>query len=280
MELVSNKKQRERLVERMSKEVVSDVIAQLLARLDVPTSEVVIKNDYIVLRDLAAEYLEDFAYIMGVGIEYQQAQASVVGVQGIRTIMPNYPMYPYQDEITTAIAKLVASDDKRRCLLHLPTGAGKTRVAMNVVATHLRNNDGALVLWLADTSELCTQAACEFERSWQSLGNRELKAYSYFADTDISLGGIDSGLLIAGLQKLNSVRKSDLTILYKQLMKFVTLIVFDEAHKAIAPTYEAIVQDMLSNTSGTNTFFVGVKCNTRAKNTGWRRRRSPINIFL
>ena len=38
-----------------------------------------------------------------------------------------------------------------RAMLHLPTGVGKTRTAMSIVASHLRTHGATLVLWLANT---------------------------------------------------------------------------------------------------------------------------------
>ncbi len=55
-----------------------------------------------------------------------------------------------------------------RVLLHMPTGSGKTRTAMSISCDFIRNNierrlDG-LVVWFADTEELCEQAYDEFKR--------------------------------------------------------------------------------------------------------------------
>jgi len=43
----------------------------------------------------------------------------------------------------------------------MPTGAGKTRTAMNVIAEQLREFPEQAVVWLAHNEELCEQAASE-----------------------------------------------------------------------------------------------------------------------
>ena len=86
---------------------------------------------------------------------------------------------------------------------------------MNVVSSHLRKNNKSLVLWLADTSELCSQAVSEFEKSWGALGNRELKIYSYFSDSAISLGGIDEGFLVCAPETTESYSASNLNMTFQ-----------------------------------------------------------------
>jgi superfamily II DNA or RNA helicase len=51
----------------------------------------------------------------------------------------------------------------------MPTGSGKTRTAMNVVANYLRNREKGVVVWLAHSEELCEQAADEFAKAWGAL---------------------------------------------------------------------------------------------------------------
>jgi superfamily II DNA or RNA helicase len=205
-----------------------------------------ISDPYSALMKLTEKWPKEFTASMGYEDALSSLEEAQQSVNGIVAITPSYPLYPYQSTMVAKVQDLM-NRQQRRCLLHLPTGAGKTRTAMNIASEHLRDNPKGLVLWLADTSELCAQASEEFVKAWSSLGDRELKLYSYYSDTNISLGGIDNGFLVAGLQKLNAARGSDeYKVLYEQLRKHVSLIIFDEAHKAIAPTYAKTATDMLS----------------------------------
>lgn len=254
-ELVSQTQQREKLIDRMSQELVEEVIDIFL---DKYKGEISVENNkYSALIHLANKWPERFISILGYQDALDLTAESKSGVSGIFNIESLYPMYPYQQKMVQKVKKLVADQDQHRCLLHLPTGAGKTRTAMNIASEHLREDPNGLVLWLADTSELCSQAAGEFSSAWKCLGNRDVKLYSYYSDTNISLGGIDSGFLVAGLQKVNSARGSEeYRVLYEQMRKHVTLIIFDEAHKAIAPTYAQTVNDMINTEK--ETFFLGL----------------------
>ena len=203
-------------------------------------------DHYALLEQLASEHQDVF---MGqFGVTYSPPQKTFRSLKGIA---PAYPMYPYQISMVHKVEDILDKSDDKRCMVHLPTGAGKTRTAMNLACQHLRQNKKGLVLWLADTSELCDQAFDEFEKAWGALGDRAVKIYSYYSSTEISLGGIDSGMLIAGLQKMYAGKKSQRAILYELLREHVSLIIFDEAHKAIAPTYAQIVGDMFSTIGST-----------------------------
>lgn len=257
-EIVTEQLNRSRLIERMSLEQAGDMLAQLLENLGSSESISSQADKYDLLETVATRYPHEFGTLLGFGDAIALANESSMSIEGIRECRPEYPLYPYQQKIVKKANQLITSNDTNRCLIHLPTGAGKTRTAMNIACEHLRENENALVLWLADTSELCTQAVDEFNKSWSSLGNQDIKIYSYFSDTNISLGGIDRGFLVAGLQKLNSAKKTDLPILYKKLRDFVTLIIFDEAHKAIAPTYAQTVRDMLQSENKVTAFLLGL----------------------
>ena len=59
----------------------------------------------------------------------------------------------------------------------MPTGSGKTRTAMNIIVDYLRSQEPSLIVWLAYSEELCEQAATEFQRAWQYLGDRDCYLY-------------------------------------------------------------------------------------------------------
>ena len=249
-ELVSQDSRRRLLIDRMSFDQVNTAIDEMM---DGSAWEMSDNRDpYEVLAVLSERWTPKFVKIMGFSGTLQAVSDASVGTQGILPVLCKYPLYPYQRSIVRKVSSLFDDGGGKRCLVHLPTGAGKTRTAMNIAAEHLRACEDGLVLWLADTSELCSQAAEEFNRAWTSLGNRDTKIYSYYGDTDISLGGIEDGFLVAGLQKIHSARgKNELGVLYQQLQKNVSLIIFDEAHKAIARTYKQVVSEMMGYAENT-----------------------------
>lgn len=257
-DILQNPEKRKRLIERMSEAQVTFVLEKTWDKLNQKDAIPSNTDKYASLEILANTNPHAFISSLGYKSDLNQATDNSSTLKAISHCRPEYPLYPYQLDISKKVNSLINSSDKNKCLIHLPTGAGKTRTAMNIIADHLRKNPKTLVLWLADTSELCTQAVEEFHKAWTALGNTELKVYSYFSDSNISLGGINEGLLVAGLHKLNSSRKQDISVLYNMIKDCVSLIVFDEAHKAIAPTYAQIIQDMLPSSDSKDAFLLGL----------------------
>lgn len=97
---------------------------------------------------------------------------------------PNYGLFEYQKRGMFEVIQRWNTGHKR-VLLHMPTGSGKTRTAMSIVCNRLSNNDKKLVIWLANSKELCQQAASEFIRSWRNLGNYPIKVYVHTGDEKV-----------------------------------------------------------------------------------------------
>lgn len=158
-------------------------------------------------------------------------------------IEPEYPLFDHQETAIADIRRIFENND--RVLLHMPTGSGKTRTTMNIICdflrTTLRQRSDRLVIWLADTEELCDQACEEFSRAWKYLGSNKACLYRLYGNYDLSLDDMKSGFLVAGLAKIRSCFKADQVGKIK-FAKKCSLVVFDEAHKIVAPTYSNIVE--------------------------------------
>ena len=119
-------------------------------------------------------------------------------------VRPAYPLFDHQR--TTRTGGLSPSDRLRppRVLLHMPTGAGKTRTAMHVISLFLRHQalDEEVVIWLAHTEELCEQAAEEFSTAWQQHRRPARRAVPPLRATPGRSRQHRGGFVVAGLQKL------------------------------------------------------------------------------
>lgn len=156
------------------------------------------------------------------------------------TATADYPLFPHQRQAYREILSILNSD-RPRAVLHMPTGSGKTRTALHAVATELRRREPTVIVWLAYSEELCEQAANEFATAWQSLGDRDVELHRYWGSgDDLNIEAINDGLIVAGLAKLYSRAKSD-TAFISTLADRVTLVVFDEAHQALAETYQFLL---------------------------------------
>ncbi len=126
----------------------------------------------------------------------------------------------------------------------MPTGAGKTRTAMNIISDHLRSHEPTLVIWLAYSEELCEQAAAEFQKAWQYLGDRELPVYRFWGDRDLDLDRAKDGVVVAGLTKVYNSAKRSIQFI-NQLGSRSSLVIIDEAHQAIAETYRLVLDTLV-----------------------------------
>jgi DNA repair protein RadD len=159
------------------------------------------------------------------------------------SVVSEYQLFPHQRR---AVNDLVTKLNKypHRVLLHMPTGSGKTRTTMSLLADYLRTNEPTIIIWLASTEELCLQAYQEFQKAWSKLGNRTIDIAKLWGNTDIeSLLNIKDGLIVAGFQKLTHYLNT--TIGLKKLSMIstkISFIVVDEAHQSIADRYQSVIE--------------------------------------
>lgn len=172
----------------------------------------------------------------GVGAEEKPAAAESSEVV---TISPQYPLFSHQITALEEVGALLRSPP-HRVLLHMPTGAGKTRTAMNAVAEYLRGGERRVAVWLAHSEELCFQAASEFERAWGVLGNRPLQIARYWGQHRPDLRHFRDGFVVAGFPKAYAALRAGYEDL-GYLSAKNPLVVVDEAHQVVAPTYRQVV---------------------------------------
>ena len=155
-------------------------------------------------------------------------------------VTPEYGLFDYQRDVVFRVLRALR-EHPRKVLLHMPTGSGKTRTAMHVIARHLLERGPTVVCWLANSAELLEQAAEEIERSWKDLGDRPINVHRFWGDRDVDLRSVRDGVLVAGFAKMHAayVREQNSLI---ALGDRASLTILDEAHQAIAPTYRSVAE--------------------------------------
>ena len=150
-----------------------------------------------------------------------------------------YGLFKHQRAAATKVTRALFKPP-RKVVLHMPTGSGKTRTAMHILANHLLRNGPTLVCWLAQNAELLDQAANEFEKCWHCLGNRPVYLQRFWGHRNPDLMTARDGLIVAGLGKMYAFDKRNPAKMLR-LADRTSLIVIDEAHQAIAPTYASVL---------------------------------------
>ena len=156
------------------------------------------------------------------------------------------PVYGLFEHQRSAVRKLVPllAQDQRRAVLHLPTGVGKTRTAMHVVAASLSAHEPSVVVWLASAEELLEQAVRAFNEAWTHLGTRPVQVGTMWGERTPQLEGFSDGFLAVGLAKGWAILSRKDPEWAARLSKWVRLVVFDEAHQSIARTYRRITEEL------------------------------------
>ena len=166
-------------------------------------------------------------------------------VEGPR-ILPT--LHDYQRRVVENVRHLMWSgtnDGEGRGMISMPTGSGKTRVAVQAVVEAIRD-DGfpGGVLWVADRDELCEQAVEAWREVWSSEGaqDKKLRISRMWGGQPPPLPTANMHIIVATIQTLASrmERRPDT---YDFLSDF-KLLVFDEAHRSIAPTFTSAMQEL------------------------------------
>ena len=125
-----------------------------------------------------------------------------------------------------------------RFLIQMPTGAGKTRVGMEIASQFLNEKKNRQVVWLADRFELCDQAVDAFENTWSHVGKHDLKLYKLWGNIDVPQNITGTCFVVGMYQKIRESLKNG-TLSLK-----ADLIITDEAHNVLARTYNETINNL------------------------------------
>jgi len=135
---------------------------------------------------------------------------------------------------------------RARVVLQMPTGSGKTRTAMELVCRHFAEVGlVARVVWLAHSEELCDQAVECVRETWQHLGRSELAIRRMYSGMKSYPKTGRSEFIVASFQTLHSLAETNS---FWSVTDYPTsLVVVDEAHKVLAPTYKKVTEKLVSS---------------------------------
>ena len=171
-------------------------------------------------------------------------------------------LHPYQEIVVRNVRQMLrggsSEKSQRRGMVTMPTGSGKTRVAVQAIVEAMREDDfQGGVLWVADRSELCEQAVEAWRQVWSGIGTHEvhLRISRMWAGQPKPLPTSELHIVVATIQTLNAKLSS--TSGDYDFLKDFSLIVFDEAHRSIAPTYTSVMDEIgLTRRQGTDEPFL------------------------
>jgi superfamily II DNA or RNA helicase len=183
-----------------------------------------------------------FVRDLGFPVEYAGAPSARLDPELVVLGPPDLPeLHEYQRQIVSEIDALLDGDEtSRRGLLSLPTGAGKTRIAVQAFVEAL--SAGRLrspVLWIAQSEELCEQAVQTWSEVWRALGSmQELRIGRLWGGANEVQEAPDAAqVVVATVDKLRFRVDSPE---YEWLGE-ASCVVIDEAHGATTPEYTTVL---------------------------------------
>lgn len=172
------------------------------------------------------------------------------------------PLERFQSEVQAKLMRVLETAGGR-AIVTLPTGGGKTRVAVDTLRDFLtgrrdRGDPGlrSTVLWLAHTDELCEQAYLCFRQVWQaSSAVCPLLLFRFWGRYTQDLAAHQAALsmldeqpcvLVSTPQRIVNLLDGRIEHgreLLARIERRLVLVAIDEAHRAAAPTYRRIIDE-------------------------------------
>jgi superfamily II DNA or RNA helicase len=149
--------------------------------------------------------------------------------------------HDYQREIIDRIGRLITGDAQhKRGMLSLPTGAGKTRVAVQALVEAIADGDlSSPVLWIAQSDELCEQAVQSWSEVWRKYGtDAELTLSRLWGTNEVEESINGPQVVVATVDKLRNRVDDDAY----DWLQATSCVVVDEAHTATTPEYTHVLE--------------------------------------
>jgi DNA repair protein RadD len=159
-------------------------------------------------------------------------------------------LHPYQRRVKDAL-RAHLNWGIRKMMAQMPTGAGKTVTALEILVDYLRQPEfNKLIVWIVNSNELADQALESFSSLWTLRGDRPVNAYRYFHEFSSNYETCNPGIVFTSFSKawaaLDGSDKEHKEN-FLNLCKRVSLVIVDEAHTSTAQTYDTVISRLISH---------------------------------
>ncbi|MBP1159815.1 DEAD/DEAH box helicase [Rhodococcus sp. PvR099] len=167
------------------------------------------------------------------------------------------PLHDYQERVVTNLLEMLRPGGDNRGIVALPTGSGKTRVAVESLIRHVKQSDTEpLIIWIAQSEELCEQAVDTWSYTWSALApaGARLTISRLWGANDAAPADDGAHLVVATDAKLLSLaRRSN-----HEWLTNAEVVLVDEAHTSISKTYTELFRWLKRGTKERDRALLGL----------------------
>ena len=191
----------------------------------------------------------DSSYVYKTIIDSRASNEEVIIKHGESILLKSY-LHSYQkkikDEFLSGLTKQGGLSN--RFIIQMPTGAGKTYTALEVVVDTLRKPSfNKFIVWMVDSNELAEQSFLAFKELWKAKGDRPLRIFRLFKNFEDDYSQYsDGGVIFTSFSKFHPAIVSKLASI-THLIDNTSLLIVDEAHTSVASTHEECIRKFINN---------------------------------
>lgn len=171
-----------------------------------------------------------------------------VSMLPIESLVVYKTLYKYQNWIRKYINDFLNNPAKKRMIVHMPTGSGKTRTMLEAACDHIRaqKQSNISIVWLAHSEELCEQAIESFKSLWSKVGSEEATIIRLWGGAKPEALNIDKPTFVVtsfqtAYNMISTSNDAHFSI-FSKIRSSCTLMIVDEAHQSTAPTYKDAIE--------------------------------------
>jgi DNA repair protein RadD len=230
-ELVLNKSNRIKLLESLRKETIQNLGIRTFDEL---------KSNFLDLDVFSREFQIEKEYLIE---KPKESRNRFEIVQPTHNELRHISAYPhdYQRRLKNRLLNLLNNSVNQKILTSMPTGAGKTVLAMELIVDLIRtavSSKKTNILWLVSSKELAEQSFLALTKLWGQKGDQPVCCQRFFGEFNSVESFNYPTITFATFDLLVSRLETDNI---KTLLGLTSYLFIDEAHQSEAFTYEKVL---------------------------------------